>query len=120
MMQVIELLKDPAFWSGMWEDVKSVLTRGTPPVYVQYLIATVIYLSYLLFIHDPRRAKRMPLSRWLGNPTSLVYFATIIAITLGATNAIIAGTDPNTYVRTLEDMRPSRIPVISDIFEKND
>ncbi len=112
MLQVIELLQDPVFWSGLWHDITSVLMSGTPPVYVQYLIVTTVYLAYLLFVYDPRRVRNMPLSKWVGNPFSLLYFAALIVITAGVTDLMNKAMDPS----TLENLRPTRVPVISDIF----
>jgi hypothetical protein len=115
MARILEIMTDPSFWSRMWTEIVRVLSSGSPPVYVQYLIITVIYLAYLLFVFDPRRVRNMPLSKWLGNPTSLVYFLAIIIVTAGGLDFLKAVSDPQTYVETLESMKPTRIPIISDI-----
>ncbi len=113
MSQVFEMLGDPDFWHGLWNDIVTVMMSGTPPVYVQYLMVTTIYLAYLLFVYDPRRVRNMPLAKWIGNPTSLVYFVALIVITLGVSDVVTHATDPE----TIRQLRPTRIPVFSDILK---
>lgn len=94
-------ITDPMTWRRMWEDFLTLVTQGTPPVYVQYLIATVIFLAYLLFFYDPKRERLKGIRRRILFIPGLIYSISLIIITFGGLNFLGTAINPETYNKPL-------------------
>ncbi len=100
-------LTDPLIWSRLWEDFVTVVTHGTPPIYVQYLIATVIFLAYVLFFHDRKKDRIRGLKRWIIFVPGLIYGLSLVVITAGGMNFMGKMLNPQTYKQPLVTIRES-------------
>ncbi len=102
-------ITDPLTWSRMWEDFLTVVSKGTPPIYVQYLIATVIFLAYMFFFHDPKRSRIRGTRQWMISVPGLIYSISLVFITAGGLESVSFLLNPDTYYQALMRVK-SQIP----------